>query len=64
MSATTQNQAEGDEPESALRSQPDELAALARELVDKVGVEGAMRYCHGLGWLGVLDQVKRLDRPH
>ncbi len=37
-----------------------DLAALARELVDKVGVEGAVRYCHSLGWGGVLLQVERL----
>lgn len=37
-----------------------DLAALARELVDKVGIEGAERYCHGLGWGGVLLQVENL----
>lgn len=36
------------------------LAALARDLVDKVGIDGAMRYCHSLGWRGVLDQVENL----
>lgn len=37
-----------------------DLTELARDLVDKVGFEGASRYCHGLGWLGVLDQVELL----
>jgi hypothetical protein len=36
------------------------LAALARDLVDKVGIDGAMRYCRSLGWRGVLDQVELL----
>ncbi|MPZ11672.1 MAG: hypothetical protein GEU89_15910 [Kiloniellaceae bacterium] len=36
------------------------LATLARELVDKVGIDGAMRYCRSLGWRGVLDQVENL----
>ena len=36
------------------------LAALARDLVDKVGIDGAMRYCRSLGWRGVLDQVENL----
>ncbi len=40
-----------------------DLAALARELVDKVGIEGAMRYCRSLGWGGVLNQVEML-RTH
>jgi hypothetical protein len=38
------------------------LAALARELVDKVGVEGAIRYCSSLGWRGVRDEVEALRR--
>jgi hypothetical protein len=38
------------------------LATLARELVDKVGLDGAMRYCHSLGWRGVLDEVALLRR--
>ena len=37
-----------------------DLAALARELVDKVGIEGAVRYCHSLGWGGVLRQIEKL----
>lgn len=39
------------------------LAALARELVEKVGVEGAIRYCSSLGWRGVRDEVEIL-REH
>jgi len=49
-----------DDSGQATDSDPDNessLAALARELVDKVGLEGAMRYCHSLGWRGVLDEV-------
>jgi hypothetical protein len=46
--STTEDRAEGS------------LATLARELVDKVGIDGAMRYCHSLGWRGVLDQVENL----
>lgn len=45
------------------RSQGD-LVELARDLVDKVGIEGAMRYCHSLGWLGVLHQVELLKHGH
>ena len=37
-----------------------DLSALARELVDKVGIDGAMRYCRSLGWGGVLHQVEIL----
>ena len=37
------------------------LADLARELVDKVGIEGATRYCHSLGWFGVLHQIELLN---
>jgi hypothetical protein len=43
---------------------PGDLAALARDLVDKVGIEGAVRYCRSLGWGGVLDQVELLRRSH
>ena len=46
--STTEDRAEG------------RLIALARDLVDKVGIDGAMRYCHSLGWRGVLDQVENL----
>ena len=42
----------------------DALGDLARELVDKVGIEGAVRYCHSLGWRGVLDQVERLRHSY
>lgn len=38
------------------------LSALARELVDAVGVEGAIRYCSSLGWQGVLEEVEMLRR--
>lgn len=38
------------------------LSALARELVETVGVEGAIRYCSSLGWQGVLEEVKCLQR--
>ncbi|MGF1592571.1 MAG: hypothetical protein ACFCUW_04785 [Kiloniellaceae bacterium] len=38
------------------------MAALARELVDKVGVDGATRYCSSLGWRGVLEEVELLRR--
>ncbi len=37
-----------------------DLADLALELVDRVGVEGAIRYCHSLGWRGVLDQIEAM----
>ena len=47
-------------PGSAKRWAQGDLAALARELVDKVGIEGAMRYCRSLGWGGVLHQVELL----
>lgn len=36
------------------------LSALARDLVDAVGVEGAIRYCSSLGWQGVLEEVEVL----
>ena len=47
----------------AERGQSD-LIALARDLVDKVGFDGAERYCHGLGWGGVLVQVELLRGDH
>ena len=50
---------QGQEPGSKRWAQGD-LATLARELVDKVGIEGAMRYCHSLGWGGVLHQVEMM----
>lgn len=37
-----------------------DLADLALELVDRVGVEGAIRYCHSLGWRGVLAQIETM----
>jgi hypothetical protein len=43
------------------RGQSD-LSELARDLVDKVGIDGAVRYCRSLGWRGVLDQVEQLRR--
>ncbi|GAB4360573.1 MAG: hypothetical protein Kow00114_14380 [Kiloniellaceae bacterium] len=45
---------------SARRWAQGDLAALARDLVDKVGFDGAMRYCRSLGWGGVLHQVEIL----
>lgn len=41
-----------------------DLIELARDLVDKVGIDGAARYCHGLGWGGVLAQVELLRGGH
>lgn len=38
------------------------LSSLARDLVEAVGVEGAIRYCSSLGWQGVLDEVRKLQR--
>ena len=38
------------------------MAALARDLVEAVGVEGAIRYCSSLGWRGVLKEVEILRR--
>ena len=38
------------------------LSALARDLVETVGVEGAIRYCSSLGWRGVLEEVRALQR--
>ena len=38
------------------------LKALARDLVETVGVEGAIRYCSSLGWRGVLEEVETLRR--
>lgn len=38
------------------------LTALARELIEAVGVEGAIRYCSSLGWRGVLEEVESLRR--
>lgn len=38
------------------------IAVLARDLVDAVGVEGAIRYCSSLGWRGVLEEVELLRR--
>ncbi len=57
----------GQDPEEAEqqeRPRAGDLAALARDLVDKVGIEGAMRYCRSLGWRGVLDQVELLRRGY
>ena len=38
------------------------IAALARDLVAAVGVEGAIRYCSSLGWRGVRREVEMLRR--
>ncbi|WP_420349096.1 hypothetical protein [Pelagibius sp.] len=53
MTATTVD------PRNAVTIQRD-LADLALELVDRVGVEGAIRYCHSLGWGGVLAQIEAM----
>lgn len=45
------------------RGQSD-LFELARDLVDKVGIDGAASYCRGLGWGGVLAQVELLRVTH
>lgn len=37
-----------------------DLVELARDLVDKVGIDGAASYCRSLGWGGVLRQVDLL----
>jgi hypothetical protein len=52
-----------EEAGSAKRRAQGDLAALARDLVDKVGIDGAMRYCRSLGWGGVLHQVELLRSP-
>ncbi len=36
------------------------LADIALELVDKVGVDAAIRYCHSLGWGGVVAQIEAI----
>lgn len=38
------------------------LAALASDLVEAVGVDGAVRYCSSVGWRGVLEEVEMLRR--
>lgn len=38
------------------------VTALARDLVEAVGVEGAIRYCSSLGWRGVRREVEMLRR--
>lgn len=38
------------------------IAALARDLVNAVGVDGAIRYCSSLGWRGVRREVESLRR--
>ena len=48
-----------DAPRSTVAVQRD-LADLALELIDKVGVEGAIRYCNSLGWGGVLAQIEAI----
>ncbi|WP_299397946.1 hypothetical protein [Pelagibius sp.] len=53
MTATTVD------PRNAVTIQRD-LADLALELVDRVGVEGAIRYCHSLGWGGVAAQIETM----
>jgi hypothetical protein len=49
------------EMESTSAERPESrLTALARDLVEAVGVDGAIRYCSSLGWRGVLDEVELL----
>lgn len=48
--------------ESTLERGESRLTALARDLIEAVGVEGAMRYCSSLGWQGVLEEVESLRR--
>lgn len=64
MSAKSNHNADSDALSSASSGGQGDLADLARDLVDKVGIEGAMRYCHSLGWLGVLRQVEQLRHGH
>lgn len=35
-----------------------DLADLALELIDRVGVDGAIRYCNSMSWGGVLAQIE------
>lgn len=46
-------------PQSTATLQRD-LTDLALELIDKVGVDGAIRYCSSLGWGGVLAQIEAI----
>ncbi len=46
-------------PQQTLSTQQD-LADLALELIDKVGVDGAIRYCDSLGWGGVRAQIQAI----
>lgn len=54
-------------PRNTVTTQRD-LAELALELIDKVGVDGAIRYCNSLGWGGVLAQIEAIrakrERDH
>ncbi|MEQ9607625.1 MAG: hypothetical protein RLN99_08165 [Kiloniellaceae bacterium] len=59
-SQSTYENNDREEAGSTKRWAQGDLATLARDLVDKVGIEGAMRYCHSLGWGGVLRQVEML----
>jgi hypothetical protein len=47
-------------PDGAILSRPGDAATVARELVDRAGVDGAARCCHGLGLLGVARQIEQL----
>lgn len=46
-------------PQQIAATQKD-LSDLARELIDKVGVDGAIRYCDSLGWGGVRAQIQAI----
>jgi len=53
-----------DESEAARAAERGEgrVTALARNLIETVGVEGAIRYCSSVGWRGVLREVELLGR--
>jgi len=57
MTSSPTGRDDGDRMTNSDTNGDSSLATLARELVDKVGLEGAVRYCHSLGWRGVLDEV-------
>lgn len=64
MSSTSNRNGNSDPSSSTSEGGQGDLVDLARDLVEKVGIEGAVRYCHSLGWLGVLHQVEILRRGH
>lgn len=64
MSSTSNHNGNSDPSSPTSERGQGDLVDLARDLVEKVGIEGAVRYCHSLGWLGVLRQVEILRRGH